>query len=116
MGKECGLNSVRGICSMAIFGSGINEVSWACSGEGGGSTGRLDHRCVVVLTLRSSAECTSGSYVLLWAAGAAGQQGQQNSRLCGAVRRGKHGGKCKFAVRGPLIIIKLSYQPSGEAA
>ena len=35
MGEECGLNSVRDICSMAILESAVNKVSWACSGEAG---------------------------------------------------------------------------------
>ena len=45
--------------------------------------------------------------MLLWAAGAAGQQRPQNSRgncggLCGAVRQGRHGGKRKLTVRSSL--------------
>ena len=53
--------------------------------------------------------------MLLWAAGAAGQQRQQNCRgncggLCGAVRQGRHGGKRKLTVRSLWIIIKSSYE------
>ena len=35
--------------------------------------------------------------------------------MVSSVRQGRHKGKRKLTVRGPLIIVKSSYQPSGEA-
>ena len=87
---------------------------------------------MVVFTLRSSAECTSGSYMLLWAEGAAaratraagvagqqGQQGNRSSRTAGAAvvgyvgLLGREGTEASISLQAlALIIVKSSYQQS----